>query len=291
MERDQAAVRAEKENKQGRSQLKRKTIALLLALTTLIPLAGTSLGQQQVANAITKIQLRQNALPEGMQIEQEVWASEEHLRRVRLRGGFPVSALLNQVVSRGEQKAQVNYLLIPGEDWLAMGYSNLTEAEGMKSLIFPKDSVLVQIAATTGDLEYQLARLVGADSLHFIKLRLGAVPPAWEIKVERAFLSTELGQLDYEVGVPVEAAIFQEFIAGHTTVEIQYFRCSDSEAALNLVQRLTAQCKPFSKMLIGVGGPNVVVSQSQNEKLNTQVMNLVKWPKEHKVQILPVRSY
>jgi hypothetical protein len=290
MERDQPAVRAEKENKQGRSQLKRKILALVWALTILIPLAGESLGQQG-AGAIAKIQLRQDALPEGLQVRHEVWASEENLRRVRLRGGFPVTALLNQLVSRGEEKAQVNYLLVPGEDWLAMGYSNLTEADGMKSLIFPKDSVLVQIAATAGDLEYQLARLIGADSLHFLKLRLGSVPPAWEIKGEKAFLPTELGQLQYEAGVPVEAAISQEFIAGHTTVEIQYFRVSDSETAVNLVRTLGAQNKPFSKMLIGVGGPNVVVSQSQNEKLNTQVMNLVKWPKEYKVEIFPVRSY
>lgn len=267
-----------------------KKSVLFLVLVGLLTLARLAHGApgEIISEQIAKLKLAGGALPEGLAITQEVWATSEQLGKARLRMGFPVLSLLNQILSSPDGQAQVNYLSVPDESWLALGYSNLIEADGKKSLIFVKNSAIIQIAAATTDLETQIARLLGIDPIYFTKLSMRDVPSTFELIREKVYLSNDLGQFSHEVGLPVEAALSQELNAGHTNMMIRYFRCGDPLASVDLVRKMAEGKKPLRKMLIGLCGKLVVVIESQNEDVNERVMSLVRFPDDCKLQMFPI---
>jgi hypothetical protein len=242
------------------------------------------------SEAVAQVKLQKEILPEGIQILQEVWATDEQLKQVRTRAGFPVGALLNQSIKDGDEMAQVNYMNVQSEPWIGLAYSNLIQADGVRSFIFIKNTVLIQIAATSLDLEYQLSNLLGADPIYFLKLRLNEIPSTWEFKSENISLFTDLGQLQYELKIPLKAAISQEFLAGHGFLKMQYFHCDNRGDCEKLARTIAESKKPYTKMLIGWSGPVLAVVRSQDEDLNRQIMGLLRWPNPEQVQLISVQG-
>jgi hypothetical protein len=242
------------------------------------------------SEAISRVKLQKKILPESTQILQEIWATDEQLKQVRTRAGFPVTALLNQSIQAGDELAQVNYMNVQSESWLGLAYSNLIQADGVRSFIFTKGTVLIQIAATSLDLEYKLSNLLGADPIYTLKLRLNELPSTWEFKSESISLFTDLGQLQYDLKTPLKAEISQEFLAGHGFLEMQYFHCENSGDCKKLARTIAESKKPYTKMLIGWSGTVLAVIRSQNEDLNRQIMSLLRWPNPGQVQMISVQG-
>lgn len=237
---------------------------------------------------IEKVKLQKETLPSDIQLVTEVWANDKQLQQVRLRLGSPIAALLNQIFMIGDKQAQVNYLSSQTESWLSLGYSNLIEQDGKRSFIFVNDSVLIQIAASTDELKQQFALLLKADPIFFLKPQRDQMPTSWALSREYLFLDSDLKQLQYELKAPIEASLSQDFVAGHTSLQIHYFHSTGMAGATTLVQELAATKRPFQRMLIGLSGSVVAVVRSQNEDLNNQAFGLIKWPTGQEVRVFPV---
>jgi len=267
-----------------------KKILLIALLFLMVLPVRRALGQQDV-ESISKVKLHENALPKNARIVKEVWGSADQLNRLRLRLGIPVTALLNQVVTTENEQAQVNYVLTMNAAWLAEGYSNLVEIDGNRSCISVIDSVLLQIATPSKELEREILQSLHPDPVFLLKLKFNSLPQNWGLKQEWIFLENELAGLQNSLSAStlIEAALSQDFLAGHSKLVAFYFRCKNPGAASQLAQILASQKRVLNQMTIGRSGSLVVTIESQNVELNKKAISLVNWPAENGVQIFSVR--
>lgn len=228
-------------------------------------------------NPILDVKLTPQSLPKNVKITNEVWASAKQLLGVRSKLGFPIISFLSQSMIYENAQAQLNYLLLPNEDWLGYGYSKLVQNSRDKSLILTKGNVIVEVVATQKQLEAELARILKADLVHYVKIRAGVLPQDWEILQERYLPTNEVAELARAFEVPVEGAIVQELLAGHSKTTVRYYNCGNSRAAEALVGRLSSEERPLFKQMVLSFGAVVVMAESQSDELNSRIMSLVQW--------------
>ncbi len=233
--------------------------------------------ESSAGNPILDVKLTPQSLPKNVKITNEVWASAKQLLDVRSKVGFPIMSFLSQSMIYENDQAQMNYLLLPNEDWLAYGYSKLVQNSRDRSFILTKENVIIEVVATRKELEAQLARILKADPVHYAKIRAGVLPQDWLILQERYLASNEVAELVHEFGIPMKGVIVQELMAGHSKLKVRYYSCGTSRAAEALVSRLSSEEKPlFTKMVLS-SGVVVVMAESQSDELNSRIMSLVNW--------------
>lgn len=256
----------------------KKTIFLFTLVTFLLAgsLAGATVGSPG-ERAISQVKLTPESLSPGMRIAQEIWASAQQVLSLRRRIGFPIQALLNQALLYENEQARVNYMATSNEEWLNFGYSKLVETDGTRSFIFLKDGVIVQIAATTREFADVVARLFDADPVHYRKIRSDRLPKDWILRSEGFFLSEEAQKYERELGVQLESALVQEFLANRSKVKVKYYNCGTPRAAASLAQYILDKKSTILKRTVEAQGAMVVVSESQDEDLNYRAMSLVNW--------------
>jgi len=228
-------------------------------------------------NPILEVKLTPQSLPKNVKITNEVWASAKQLLGVRSKLGFPIISFLSQSMVYDNEQAQMNYLLLPNEDWLVYGYSKLAQNSGGKSFILTKGNTIVEVVATKKELEAQLASILKADAVHYAKIRIGVLPQDWTILQERYMPSNEVAELVHEFGIPIRAAIVQELMAGHSKMKVRYYNCGTLQGAENLVSRLSSEERPLFKQMVLSSGAVVVMAESQSDELNSRIMSFVNW--------------
>ncbi len=244
------------------------TLAFLLG-------AGKAFGAE-TDNPILQVKLTPESLPKNVTIAKEVWASAKQLLSARSKVGFPINALLSQSMIYENERAEMNYMLVPNEDWLGYGYSMLSH-DAQRGFILTRGNVIVEVLATQKKLQDRLARLLKADAVHYVKVRAEALPQDWEIIQERYLPSNELSELVHTFGVPIQGAIVQEIMASHSNIEVRYYDCGTPQAAKTVANFLSSQERPFFTQIVSSSGPVVVKAESQSDELNSRIMSLVNW--------------
>jgi hypothetical protein len=255
----------------------KKTVTIICLISIALCCAyGTTLGNDNDADA-TRMMLTPETIPPGMKIAQEVWASKKQLLQTRLRVGFPLNALLNQLIVYETEQAQVNYLVPPGRDWLEFGYSKLVNLDGKRSLIMTNGDVIEQVAATSEGMENVMVRLLDPDPIHQHKIRGHRLPKDWTLVNERLLEAEELGQYERMIGRPLRCGVLQEFVFGRELVRVWYYECNSGYAAEELARYLAGMEHSLYYRLVEWSGPIVAEVESQNERINEDAMSLVNW--------------
>ena len=94
-------------------------------------------------DAISRLKFKPGSMPEDMEILNESWATRKQLIQKRQRVDFRLAALLSQTLAIEDEKAQINYMVLPDKGNVDFGYSKLAVDEGDKSMIFKKDGMLL----------------------------------------------------------------------------------------------------------------------------------------------------
>ena len=249
-------------------------------LMIFILLTGFMSGSAQGAEsdeAISKVKLTQESLSSNMKIAEEISATEDQILKIRMKMGFPLTALLNQVIIYDAHQAQVNYMAVPDEKWTYFGHSKLVSSEGRKSLIFEKNGVLIQMAATTEELEDRLVRLLRIDRLQTVKIKLHRLPEDWALMNDRFLKEEDLRGLEQRSGARIRRGIVQDMIINRRKVEIGYYDCGTEQSAELVGQNLANSAKSMVKRLVTGSGPIGVLVESSSAELNEYVMAFVNW--------------
>jgi len=256
----------------------KRSAALLILISILLAacLAGTARGADQ-QSAISEMRLTPESLPHGMSIVQEIWASKPQLLDYRIRIGFPLKALFSQMMIYDNEQARVQYLLPPDEEWLDFGYSKLTKLTGDKSLVLSDGKIIVQIAATSPELQDRIARLLKVDPLHYRKIRIRNLPKEWRLISERYLSRKDIEKLEQKLSEPIQSMLVQEFLVAQVKMKVAYYNCGTPTAATEVVLFFENEQDTFQKWTIDSEGPIVVLAKSQDEKLNQHAMALVNW--------------
>jgi hypothetical protein len=228
-------------------------------------------------DAISQVKLNAGSLPQGMAITRETRASTLQVRNVRVRIGFPLVALVNQSITYGQDQAKVNYMLPAGDEWLDFGYSKLVATDSDKSLIITKNGVIVQLAATTRDLESKLARMFEPDPVHLLKIRGDSLPRDWTLTGERYLPRREVAGLEQKYGVKIRGVILQEFITNRKRATLEYYSCESEDAAEDLGRRLATADNALSKRIVQASQSVVVVAESQDKQILNNILSRVNW--------------
>ena len=230
---------------------------------------------EEKPDAISRMKLKSESLPSGIEILRETSPTPEQLIKTRKKIGFPLTALLNQTIGYEEQQAQVNYMIVPNEKWLGFGYSKLMKREGYKSLIAVKDGVLVQMVATTKELEDWLVLLLRLDKVQSSKIRFHRSPKDWELVDERFLSDDELRLLEDQSGAAISRGVMQDLMIKRSKVKIQYYDCQTEESADLVGDTLAGKESSIMKRSIRGYGPVVVSVESSSEELNEYVLRYV----------------
>ncbi|RJP74429.1 MAG: hypothetical protein C4532_02480 [Candidatus Abyssobacteria bacterium SURF_17] len=254
--------------------MKRVTFVFMLILPFLVGSQAVLAESAGKANAISVVKLSEGALPLDMSIAREVWASPQELLRVRLRIGFPINALLNQTIVYVNQQAQVNYILPINADWLEFGYTKLVVSDGARSLILPKDGVIIQIAATTSQLQELVAHAFQADPIHYHKIRTTQLPEGWSLVTEEYLPKGNISELERNLNGKIRTALVQEFIVRRLQIKVKCFHCDSDRTAEELADLLNHRHNPIVKTTAESSGSVVVSAESQDEELNSAALAL-----------------
>ncbi|MBI4830270.1 MAG: hypothetical protein HY801_01675 [Candidatus Lindowbacteria bacterium] len=254
-----------------------KRFSFVLTLLALIICFSNPAWGKAEKDAIAEIKLAPASLPQGMTITRETRASQQQLLNARIRLGFPLIALVNQTLARGEERAKVNYMLPVGEEWFDFGYSKLVATDGTKSLVMTKSGVIVQLAATTKDLEDELARLLAPDSLHLLKIKVRDLPEDWIFTGERYLPHQELAALERKVGGQIQSALFQEFMVSREKVKMKYYNCGSQKSAEDTRRHIANERNLYVSQNVKVSGATVVVAECQDDRVSEEALSLINW--------------
>ena len=228
-------------------------------------------------DAISKVKLTQEKAPPSIRIEKETIASKEQLIRVRPKIGFPLTALLNQVIIYENDQAQVNYMGFTSGSWADFGYSRLIGAEGRKSLVFEKEGVLIQMVATTKELEDWLTLLLRIDRMQTLRIRFHRSPEDWSLMGERFLTEEELRQMEQKAGARIARGIEQDMMIRRNKVKVRYYECITEQSAEKVGEKLAERKRSIGKRLVRGSGSIVVAVDSSTQELNEYVMGFVNW--------------
>ena len=239
-------------------------------------LAGTALAAEQ-QNAFSEVRLTQESLPHGMTIAREARVPQSQLLGIRVRIGFPLEAIFRQTMIYDNEQARINYMLLPDEKWLDFGYSKLIRMSSDRDLMLSKGKTIVQIAASTVELQDRIARLLEVDPLHYRKIRIHNLPQGWSQTSERYLPGKRLRRLDREPKEQIQSVLVQEFLAAHVKVKVIYYDCETPQAAEKVALLLEDERSRLVRWLIKSAGAIVVVAESQDEEVNQHILTLVNW--------------
>lgn len=237
-------------------------------------LGGPVLAADREEHPISRLKLAQESLPPGMSLQEELWATERQIYKIRRKVGFPVNAVVNQTLLYQNERAQVNYIFVRNDDWRSYGYSRLIQDDGDRSFILLKDRVIVQIAATSEQLQDSVGRLFEADPLQYRKVRSDRLPEGWVLTKEKYLSREGLTELGIEEDSLVESSLLQEFYVGRVKVKLRYFRCESPRAAHAVSLSLEADRKPVLFKQVETVDSIVVVAESQDRRLNQEALSL-----------------
>ena len=275
----QSCPRREHKTEYGREcKLKRTAIIIALTVSFICPgYVSGEISETKGQDAIYRAKLAAESLPPGMSIVQEVLASKKQLLQRRIKIGFPLHALLNQTILYDTDQARVNYLALPSEEWLEFGYSKLISLDTNRSLILKKDDIVIQLAATTQELEEAVVRLLEPDLVQRYKIRLHRLPSDWKVMNERLSRSQELREIGKRADGRIQQGIVQDFIISREKLQIAYYDCGTENMAEHVARNLVKRKTSLIKRLVKISGAVVVVSDSQNPDLNEYAMAIVNW--------------
>jgi len=250
------------------------SICISLLLTGLI--SAVALGADPM-DAISKVKLTQEKAPPSIRIEKETIASKGQLIRVRPKMGFPLTALLNQVIIYESDQAQVNYMSFASARWADFGYSRLIASEGRKSLVFEKEGVLIQMVATTKELEDWLTLLLRIDRIQTLRIKFHRLPEDWSLMGERFLTDEELRQMEQKAGARIARGIEQDVMIRRNKVKVRYYECITEQSAEKVGDKLAERKRSIGKRLVRGSGSVVVAADSPTQELNEYVMGFVNW--------------
>lgn len=246
----------------------------MLLLPFVVGLQAVLAQSVEKASAVSKVRLSEGALPLGMTIAREIWASPEELHRVRLRIGFPIDALLNQTIVYESEQAQVNYILPTNANWLQFGYTKLVLSDGARSFILTKDGVIIQIAATTSQLQELVAHAIQADPIHYHKIRTNQLPEGWNIVTEEYLKKGNVAEVEKYLSGEIQAALVQEFLVKRLQIKVKCYRCDSERTARELTAFFNQRYNSLVKTTAESSGPIVVSAESQDRELNNTALAL-----------------
>ena len=250
------------------------SICISLLLTGLI--SAVALGADPM-DAISKVKLTQEKAPSGIRIDSETVADNKQLARIRLKLRFPLTALLNQVIIYESDRAQVNYMGFASEGWADVGYSRLIGSEGHKSLMFEKEGVLIQMVATTKELENWLTLLLRIDRMQTLRIRFHRSPEDWSLVGERFLTDEELREMEQKAGARIARGIEQDMMIRRDKVKVRYYECITEQSAEKVGEKLAERKRSIRKRLVRGSGSIVVAVDSSTQQLNEYAMSFVNW--------------
>ena len=239
--------------------------------------SGAAVCGEEENYAIDRVILKQESLPPGMSIKDEIWASRQQLLKRRISLGFPLHAILNQTIIYDTDQAKVNYLIPPSQDWLEYGYATLNAADGFRSVVMTKDGIIIQTAATTRGFEDVIINLLKPDLLQLYKIKTSRLPKDWVVIAERFMPEEEVRRLEQVAGGRVKQAIFQDFIVNRESIVMRYYYCDTPQVAEQVAKQVAKIKTPLIKRLVELAGVVVVAADSQSSDLNEYAMSLVNW--------------
>jgi hypothetical protein len=249
---------------------------VVLALFSLACPLSSAVCQEDV-NPVSRVKITKEHLSPGMEIAEEVWATDAQLTRKRMRMGFPLNALLNQAIIYGAEQATVNYLAVPGEDWLQYCYTKLIGTDGLRSLVLRKGDIIIQMAASTRDLEDTIVRVLKPDPLQGYKIRINHLPKEWACAREEFLPADEMRSLERRTEARIEQGLVQEFVVNRETVTMRYYHSETPAMAERVARQLAGKKTSLIERQVQLSGTVIVVSESQNPDLIERAMRLVNW--------------
>lgn len=233
--------------------------------------------EEQFHDAISRVKLRAESLPESMKIATEVQATQQQLLSARKKVGFPLTTLLNQSISYEDHQVRVNYMALPDESWVDYGYSKLAQTEGHKSIILKKDGVLIQMVASTKELEDWILLLLKMDKLQLYRIRFHRSPKDWVLVTERFLRADELKKIEQRSGEEIRQGMIQDMVIKRNKVKIQYFDCGTERSAERVGEDLAKAKTSITKRLARGYGPIVVTVDSSSKSVNQFVLSYMNW--------------
>ena len=223
------------------------------------------------------VRLKAESLPEGMEIVEETHATTDQIIDARATLGFPLTAVFNQTITYRDNLARVNYMAIPTQSWVDFGYSKLMKDDGAKSMALPKGQTLIQMVATTKELEDRLIALLGVDQLQAHKIRFHRTPSKWTLLKERIIPEDEFVELELESGGRIRGALEQEMVISRATITVTYLDCRTERSADRIGKALAREDSQVTKRLVRGYGSMVVYADSSSAKLNEHVLDYLNW--------------
>jgi hypothetical protein len=233
--------------------------------------------QKELDDAISRVKLKADSLPDGFEITSEVRATKSQIYKVRTKIGFPLATLLNQKIICEGYQARLNYMALPNESWVSFGYSRLMKSEGQKGMVMVKNGVLIQMMAPNKELEDLLILLLRIDRLQTHKLRFHRFPEGWILDSERFLTREELGELEQQSDGTILQGLLQEIIVNRTRVNIMYFDCKTQQSADLVGRTLDAQRNRIEERVVKGYGSIVVAVDSTNADLSRQMLSHMNW--------------
>ena len=233
--------------------------------------------QQEIGDAISRVKLKVDSLPDGFEIATEIRATKNQLYMTRQKIGFPLAALHNQQITYEGHQARVNYMALPSENWVGFGYSKLIKSEGQKGMVMIKDGVLIQMVTNKRELEDWLILLLGIDRIQTHKIRYHRFPESWSLKNERFLSLEELEELEQQSGGKIRQGLQQEIIVNRIGVKIMYFDCITQGSADIVGRKLAGERNTVEKRLVKGYETIVVVVDSTSADLNNQMLTHMNW--------------
>ncbi len=224
-------------------------------------------------DAISRLKLRADSLPEGMEILGEARATNAQLTEKRRRVGFRLVALLGQTIAHGDERTQVNYIILPDKTDINLAFSNLVAERGHESMIVKKNGILIQMDGMSAELENRLIFLLKIDPLQASKIRFHRSPQEWKLSAERFLKPHELKAIEQKTGVMIQQGLLQKMLINRTEVKIHYYDCETERLADLVGENLATGRRSVEKRTVRGYGRIVVTVDSSSDKLNNTVLS------------------
>ena len=263
--------------REGFPELKKKLSFILMACFLCVAFNSAAAQEEEAKDVFAGVRLKAESLPAGMEITNEVRATEAEVLHERTKLGFPITALINQTITYEGEQARLSYVSTPNERWLIAGYSEIMKSGGAKSAVFAKDLTLIQMVTTTKALEDWLVRLLRLDRLQAHKIRFHRAPREWTLIGERILPEEERMRLERKSGGKILRGLKQEIIIRRSNVKITYLDCRTEKAADRVGTGLAERDSTVVKRLVRGYGPIVVLVDSSNAELNDNVLSYMNW--------------
>lgn len=273
MEHDRTTRRA----REGFPELKKKFSFILMVCFLCVAFNSAAAQEEEAKDVFAGVTLKAESLPPGMEITNEVRATEAEVLHERTKLGFPIRAVIDQTITYEGEQARINYMATPNARWLNSGYSEIMKSWGDRHAVFAKDLTLIQMVTTTKALEDWLVRLLRVDRLQAHKIRFHRAPREWTLIRERILTEEERMRLERKSDGKILRGLEQEILVRRGNVKITYLDCRTEKAADRVGTGLAEMDSSVMKRLVRGYGPIVVLVDSSNAELNDNVLSYMNW--------------